>query len=418
METRLFIKPKVSAIVSMLGARRGYAVPQIFESLGYLNKFFTDIVGVKGVSRLFKLIPFRIAPSQVKKIIGRNPGNIPLEKIKTFDLLGIRLYFKLRMAKSQPSICKALMVESSRFCNKIVGHGIKNANVVYTFNGAGLELLQAAKKDGLLCISEQTIAPMRIERELLKKEKKKYPGWDESSDDDEVINEFMIREELEWEYSDFIVCGSEFVKNGVVACGGDENKCVVIPYGLDINHNNGRRKIKDKKRKIRVLTVGVVGLRKGTPYVIEAARSLMDIAEFRVVGDCGVISKLQFDCPSNIKFTGAVPRMLVEQEFEWADVFLLPSICEGSAMVIFEAMAFGLPIICTDNTGSVITNGKEGIIVNSSNSDEIIDAIKLLSENEEFYSSCSEHSLQTSNLYTFDMYKNRVAHWLNSLKID
>ena len=51
--------------------------------------------------------------------------------------------------------------------------------------------------------------------------------------------------------------------------------------------------------------------------------------------------------------------------FYEADVFVLPSIAEGFAQVLLEAMSCGLPIITTENTAGpdIITNGKEGFII-------------------------------------------------------
>ena len=53
----------------------------------------------------------------------------------------------------------------------------------------------------------------------------------------------------------------------------------------------------------------------------------------------------------------------MSEHYSWADVFLLPSLCEGSATVIYEALAHGLPVICTPNTGSVVRDGMDGFIV-------------------------------------------------------
>ncbi|MGY8954541.1 MAG: glycosyltransferase, partial [Flavobacteriales bacterium] len=63
-----------------------------------------------------------------------------------------------------------------------------------------------------------------------------------------------------------------------------------------------------------------------------------------------------------IHLTGPLSRSHVQEYYMNADVFVLPSLCEGSATVIYEAMSFGLPIITTNNSGSIIENGNEGFI--------------------------------------------------------
>ncbi len=46
-----------------------------------------------------------------------------------------------------------------------------------------------------------------------------------------------------------------------------------------------------------------------------------------------------------------------------ADVFVFPSLFEGSAVVTYEALACGLPCIVTPRPGSVVRDGVEGLIV-------------------------------------------------------
>lgn len=58
-------------------------------------------------------------------------------------------------------------------------------------------------------------------------------------------------------------------------------------------------------------------------------------------------------------FLGRVPRSEITSLYNWADVFVLPSICEGSAMVTYEALQYGVPTITTDNAGSILSNNDD-----------------------------------------------------------
>ena len=68
---------------------------------------------------------------------------------------------------------------------------------------------------------------------------------------------------MEWEGADVILCGSEFVRAGIQSCGGPVERCSVAPYGVDFPIALSRRDF--GRRKLRVITVGAVGLGKGTP---------------------------------------------------------------------------------------------------------------------------------------------------------
>ena len=119
----------------------------------------------------------------------------------------------------------------------------------------------------------------------------------------------------------------------------------------------------ERNGPLRVLTVGTVGLRKGAPYVLEAARQLQGQAIFRMVGPSALSSYGERQLQHAVELVGAVPRSIVAEHYAWADVFLLPSVCEGSATATYEALASGLPVICTPNTGSVVEDGAQGFVV-------------------------------------------------------
>jgi glycosyltransferase involved in cell wall biosynthesis len=234
---------------------------------------------------------------------------------------------------------------------------------------------------------EQTIAPRQAEQQILAREYAAHPGW-QPQPEDALVGEYSEREGAEWAAADTILCGSQFVVDGIRQLGGAAGKCVVVPYGVDVQEDSLASKVQSPKSKVqsqgprrpdevaainsqpstlnrplRVLTVGAVGLRKGAPYVLAAARQLKDRAEFRWVGGIELLPAAAQRLAESVHLTGAVPSTQVTEHFQWADVFLLPSLCEGSATVTYEALAYGLPVICTPNTGSVVRDGVEGFIV-------------------------------------------------------
>ncbi len=129
---------------------------------------------------------------------------------------------------------------------------------------------------------------------------------------------------------------------------------------------------------LRVLTIGAVGLRKGSPYVLEAARRMRGQAVFRMIGSGTVPPAAGAGLEGIVEFTGPIPRLEIIAQYAWADVFLLPSLCEGSATVIYEALAAGLPVITTPNSGSVVRDGIDGFVVPIRDVDAIARSVHLL----------------------------------------
>ncbi len=64
-------------------------------------------------------------------------------------------------------------------------------------------------------------------------------------------------------------------------------------------------------------------------------------------------------------YLGQVPRDRLRWYYSQASVLVLPSIEEGLALVLAQALACGLPVVATANTGAedLVTDGREGLLV-------------------------------------------------------
>lgn len=109
----------------------------------------------------------------------------------------------------------------------------------------------------------------------------------------------------------------------------------------------------------------------------------------------------------HVEVVGSVPRSQIVLQYAWADVFVLPSICEGSATVTHEALAAGLPVVCTPNTGSVVQDGIDRFIVPVRRSDSIAQKLDLL-RNEDFLACMSENARARAAEFTLNEYSERL----------
>jgi glycosyltransferase involved in cell wall biosynthesis len=259
---------------------------------------------------------------------------------------------------------------------------------------------------------EQTIAPKELEMQLLAEEALAHPGWEETVDSDGAGEAYAAREEAEWQEADLILCGSEFVKEGIRACGGPVDRIAVVPYGVDIPQT--LREPWETREPLRVLTVGAVGLRKGSPYVLSAARALRGRAIFRMVGNLFVAASAERSLREHTEVIGPVRRGEVVSHYAWADVFLLPSICEGSATVCYEALACGLPVITTPNAGSPIRDGTDGFVVPIRDPEAIAERVGRLAATPDLLAFMSRNALERSREFTVQRYGERLLLALGS----
>jgi glycosyltransferase involved in cell wall biosynthesis len=133
---------------------------------------------------------------------------------------------------------------------------------------------------------------------------------------------------------------------------------------------------------LRVLFLGNVSLQKGVHYLLEAAHALGKAAvSVSLVGGVSPDGKEVLLRLSRAgEWKGSVPREKLRHVFAEHDVLVLPSVQDGFGAVICEAMAAGLPVIATENTGApdVIRNGVDGLIVPACSAPALRDALETL----------------------------------------
>ncbi len=403
-------------LVAQIGARMHYAVPRILSERGLLGCFFTDIVSSKPPLSYVCRLPSCVLSRYGAMLSRRTPQGIDKRLIKTFPLFGCIYALRRYNARSR-SERTPIHLWANRTFTALVNRRADWINVdsVYAFNGAALELLTEAKKRGKRTILEQTIAPRSVERELLSAEALKWPGWSGLNGEDVREQEICEREEAEWNVADIIICGSQFVRDGIVKCAPRlANRCAVVPYGYDgVGDDVAERMKRGRCNKLRILTAGAVGLRKGTPYVVEAAKKTLGLAELKLAGPIIADATVLQNLPPNVEILGQVSVDEMISLYSWADLFLLPSFCEGSATVTYEAISMGVPVICTPNTGSVVRDGVDGYIVPPGSSEAICERLATLHDDPDLLSWMSCQALERSQEFSVAAYGERLIQALS-----
>ena len=170
----------------------------------------------------------------------------------------------------------------------------------------------------------------------------------------------------------------------------------VIPNGIDLDyfHPNVKPMEEYLDGKLNILFVGRLEKRKGLKYLINAfkiVKKTFPYSRLIVVGP-GVRfrkkyeNKVRREHIEDVVFAGKVSLEDLPRYYKTADVYCSPAVSgESFGIVLLEAMAVGTPIVATDIPGyaSVLTNGKEGLLVRPRKSKPLAEAIcRLLSDKE------------------------------------
>ena len=290
---------------------------------------------------------------------------------------------------------------------------VRDIDILHVRSGSGLRSIKKAKKRGIKVLVDHSIAHPYYIREHLSEEFKKYNISIEKAFPKKMWD--LILEDC-WN-TDILLVNSDFVKNTFVQYGYDSRKIYVVTQGVRDDFFNLKNEY-SIRGTMKILFTGGFGFRKGAEYILRACQVLdsMDFDyELIVVGDHTEGKELVKNIPiKNIKLVGFLPQVELKQYLKSSDIYLFPSLVEGCASSGLEAMAAGLPVIATYESGLPIRDGENGIIISSKNVDQIVENILYLAKYEDVRKKFGQNAAQLiSTEYTWTKYANKVEYIYN-----
>ena len=166
-----------------------------------------------------------------------------------------------------------------------------------------------------------------------------------------------------------------------------------IVNGVDTDfYKPGARTVADRQKEFRILLASRLTKRKGFKYAIEAFAKLVKKypqITMRIAGGEGnateelkeQVQKLKLE--DKIKFTGLYNKDESAEIYNWADVFVMPSLNEGMSNNLLEALASGLPVLMTPTGGAeeLVNNGQNGYLIKMKDVNSIVEKLDFLINN-------------------------------------
>ncbi|MEM4336803.1 MAG: glycosyltransferase family 4 protein [Candidatus Woesearchaeota archaeon] len=221
---------------------------------------------------------------------------------------------------------------------------------------------------------------------------------------------------LKW---DKIISVSEFTKKKLVEAGVPEKKIVVIPNGVKLSLYN---KIKTKKSKNP--TICCISRLVKTKRVDDLIKAISIVKKDIPNVECKVIGvgeerknleKLasRIGVAENVKFLGRLRKHSdVIKVIKSSHLLCHPSVIEGFGIVIIEAMASGVPYICSNITPLIeITHeGKGGLIFEQKNYVDLASKTLLMLKNKELYNQKIKEGIKLAENYSWENIARKVEN--------
>lgn len=169
---------------------------------------------------------------------------------------------------------------------------------------------------------------------------------------------------------DFVLSPSRFVRESFLARGFRPEQLLDVVYVINVSCFRPARQERPKNRPLTIVNTGSLSLRKGTPYLLEAFRLIhKEVPDVRFLLTHIVMDSVKpiLARYKNLPIEWAPPldKGPLAERLRSADIFILPSLEEGLARTALEAMACGLPVVLTPNTGAsdFVVEGVNGSVV-------------------------------------------------------
>lgn len=182
----------------------------------------------------------------------------------------------------------------------------------------------------------------------------------------------------EYEQADVITVISEYSRQTFLAAGVSEAKLRRRLLGIAPRFAPPPRRISDNI--FRVVYIGRLQVSKGVPVLVEAFRRLHDKqAELVLSGGCATTSmarylQRQMALDPRIRLSAGDPL----PHFHRADVVVNPSFEDGLGLAPLEALACGVPVIVTEDTGmkEFVVSGTNGYVLPTGDVDALVEQLR------------------------------------------
>lgn len=187
----------------------------------------------------------------------------------------------------------------------------------------------------------------------------------------------------------------------------------IIPNGVDVeNFRPGHAPIRHlRDDRVNVLFVGRLEKRKGLRDLLNAYAVMKERfpkARLIIVGDGPLRSRVEQQISKarlhDVVLAGYVPESVKPRYYATADIFCAPATGgESFGIVLLEAMASGVPVVCTEVQGymTVVEPGVDSLTVRPNRPAELAQTLTVLARDVELRRRLGEAALRKAQLYSW-----------------
>ena len=410
----------MKVIVAHAERQHSFFLATAMKEAGMLDKYITTIYDRPQslTNRVKKLLK----GNTLKKASDRRCDALDdMEVVQINEFYNLVITFLSRFPALR-DLCRKLRNYNGRsFGIKVAKYAIKHkVDAVIMFDGYAYTCFEYLKKKApdIKCILDVTIMSRPFTRKVFNEIAERTQDSDLKKENFYLYDEeFLKNYQKEYDYGDYFLAGSQIVKKSVEFCGVKESAIAVNPYGVDIKKFFAVPKEK-VSGPLKLIVVGQLNRRKGIHQLLEVVTKYSaDEVTLDLVGGYEATSDtyLKYKDCENVKFHGFITHDILYKMYQDSHVFALPSFAEGIALVGLEALASGLPLLCSDCTGinDLVTQYENGIVTHAGDMGEIKAGIDWFRENMNRIPEMSINARKKAEEYSWEAYYKRTIENVN-----
>ena len=388
-------------IVTQVGARHRYLIPNLLEENHILCRLYTDSNRFSILGQIASFLDkLGVRTATLTRLLKREPKISKTRLYSTDSLFFKKIKYKL-LRKSEYDTA---LLNYTGISQESIKWGIADADCIYAMYFENIDFVRYAKSKGVKIVVDFYERPMMYKMLIEEiKSTTEFAIFNESIPVYDVYHSIRMKyiEEILL-LADKYTIPSKHVLNSLKDFKNfDNNKVHLLPYPSSIVATNYNW----NPQKYRVLFVGNDPINKGLLYCAKAATQLKQKypdLDFRVAGS-GFDNIKNLETFKDLNFIGFLSKERLVEEFQSAEVFVFPTLFEGFAGVILEASSCGCPIITTENSG-VDPIDFPGIIIPEKDSSSIFNNIVSIFENPTMQKTLSKELYEYSKTLHPDIY--------------
>jgi alpha-maltose-1-phosphate synthase len=304
-----------------------------------------------------------------------------------------------------------LSVQANEWLMRTMARNCANPRVtaVHAYEDCSLWQFRTAKRAGKACIYNMPIGYHVCWRMRETELTRKYAGWLPAERASISAKVSAAHKSEEMALADLVIAPSSFAESTIRRHFPDK-RIIKAAYGVDSAFWIPPL----TKRNLDPLTfiyAGQLTILKGIPLLIEAwKRAELHNAKLELVGSWRLAEQKRLNLPANIMWRPPCSSRELRSRYQKANVFVFPSNFEGFGLVLTEALACGLPVICSEATaGPELVDEYDGRVFPADNLDALVESLRWFDRNRSRIAAMSKAARSKAVTLTWASYRRTVT---------